>query len=110
VTPRPESELECIAGLLERLVAGVEGLRAVVEESLAHGASTSNCRDAVEPNAAHDPLQLLTADEVAALLRVDVRTLRTMRHERAFPRPTRVGRSLRWKRSAVERWIDGGAR
>ncbi|MBL8802945.1 MAG: helix-turn-helix domain-containing protein [Planctomycetes bacterium] len=57
-----------------------------------------------------DPQQLLTAAEVAKLLRVDVRTLRLMRHERSFPRPTRVGRSLRWRRGAIERWIDGGAR
>lgn len=110
MSSRSDSELNRIADLVGRIVVGVDGLRTDLQKALELLATQSNCRDAVEPTAAHDPLQLLTADEVAALLRVDVRTLRTMRHERAFPRPTRVGRSLRWKRSAVERWIDGGSR
>ncbi|MBL8800504.1 MAG: helix-turn-helix domain-containing protein [Planctomycetes bacterium] len=94
---------------VERLIASVDGLRDDLRKALELIATQSKCRDDVTPRPA-DPQQLLTAEEVAKLLRVDQRTLRTMRHERSFPRPTRVGRSLRWRRSAVERWIDGGAR
>jgi predicted DNA-binding transcriptional regulator AlpA len=106
-TKRVESER--VESLLEQLVAEVEGLRTDLRKALELIAQSSNCPSDVTPRPA-DPMQLLTAAEVAGLLRIDQRTLRSLRHERAFPRPTRVGRSLRWKRGAVERWIDGGAR
>ena len=108
----PNSDFESrISAQLDQLQTSVDELRNRVE----HLAKQSKCRgvqtttatpDAVAP----DPLSLLTASEVAALLQVDVRTLRRMRHERAFPRPARVGRSLRWKRSVVERWLEGRKR
>lgn len=98
----PNSDLEArICAQLDQLQSSVDELRNRVE----HLATQSKCRDVPT-----DPSAMLTANEVAALLRVDVRTLRVMRHERSFPRPTRVGRSLRWRRGAIERWIDGGAR
>ncbi len=95
-----------VAAQLERVVTALEG----VQKALELIATQSKCRSDVNAPPSDDPAQLLTADEVAKLLRVNVRTLRLMRHERSFPRPTRVGRSLRWRRSAVERWVDGGAR
>jgi excisionase family DNA binding protein len=99
----PNSDFEArISAQLKRLESAVDELRKRLELL----AAPSNCRDALPP----DPLSLLTAAEVAALLQVDVRTLRRMRHERTFPRPTRLGRSLRWKRSLVERWLEGGKR
>jgi excisionase family DNA binding protein len=91
--------------LLERLAAGIEGLREDLRNGLEHVGEQSNCRDAVEPNTAHDSLQLLTADEVAGLLRVDPRTLREMRNAGEFPKPMKVGRSLRWRRRTVERFL-----
>lgn len=103
-----DSRLRVETVLLE-ILAELRGLRAGSEKALELIATQSKCRDDVTPQPA-DPQQLLTAAEVAGLLRIDQRTLRSLRHERAFPRPTRVGRSLRWKRGAVERWIDGGAR
>jgi excisionase family DNA binding protein len=87
------------------MVAGVEGLRADFKEALELVPRPSNCRDAVELNTAHDSLQLLTADEVAGLLRVDPRTLREMRNAGEFPKPMKVGRSLRWRRRTVERFL-----
>jgi excisionase family DNA binding protein len=107
MSSRSDSELNRIADLVERVVVGVDGLRTDLQKALELLATQSNCRDAVEPNAAHDPLQLLTAAEVAGLLRIDQRTLRSLRHERSFPRPVQVGRSLRWRRSAVERYLRG---
>lgn len=95
-----------VVALLERLIASVDGLREDVRNGLEHLGESSNCPSDVPP----DPHSLLTAADVAALLQINVRTLRRMRHERSFPRPTRVGRALRWKRSLVERWLDGSAR
>jgi excisionase family DNA binding protein len=106
----PNSDFEArICAQLNRLQTSVDELRNRVE----HLAKQSKGRDvltstATPDAAAPDPLALLTAAEVAALLQVDVRTLRRMRHERSFPRPTRLGRSLRWKRSLVERFLEGG--
>lgn len=98
----PASDFEArICTQLERLQVSVDELRNRLELL----ATQSKCRDVPT-----DPHSLLTAADVAALLQIDVRTLRRMRHERSFPRPTRVGRSLRWKRSLVERWLDGSAR
>ena len=95
-----------VAAQLERVAVALEG----VQKALELIATQSKCRGDVNAPPSDDPAQLLTADEVAKLLRVDVRTLRLMRHEQKFPRPISVGRSLRWRRSAVERWIDGSAR
>jgi predicted DNA-binding transcriptional regulator AlpA len=93
--------------LLERLVANIEGLRDDLRNGLEHLGESSNCRDAVEPTApAHDSLELLTASDVASLLRVDLRTLREMRHAGEFPDPIKVGRSLRWPRRVVARFIE----
>jgi predicted DNA-binding transcriptional regulator AlpA len=57
----------------------------------------------------------LRSKEVAQLLGIGERSL--FRHVKsgAFPRPMRLGRSLRWSRIAVLDWIDcrsreGGAR
>ena len=108
----PNSDFESrICAQLVQLQTSVDELRDRVE----HLARASKGRVVLTPTAtpdavAPDPLALLTAAEVAALLQVNVRTLRRMRHERTFPRPTRMGRSLRWKRSLVERWLEGGKR
>jgi predicted DNA-binding transcriptional regulator AlpA len=107
VTDANRVESGRVVSLLEQVVGGVEGLRTDLQKALELLATQSKCRDAVEPTAAHDPLQLLTAAEVAGLLRIDPRTLRSLRHERSFPRPVQVGRSLRWRRSAVERYLRG---
>lgn len=49
---------------------------------------------------------LLTARQLAALLQIDARTLRQLRHEGAVPPPIMVGgRSPRWKRATIEEWL-----
>lgn len=52
-----------------------------------------------------DAPELLTAVELATLLRVDPRTLREIRHEKDFPRAITIGRSPRWKASSIRRWL-----
>lgn len=58
-------------------------------------------RDSVPPS------PLIDAAEFARMLGVDVRTLRTWRHEGAVPKPVQIGTVLRWKRKDVERFLLG---
>lgn len=53
------------------------------------------------------PPALIDADEFARQIGVDVRTLRRMRHEGAVPEPIQLGNVLRWRRSDVERFLQG---
>jgi predicted DNA-binding transcriptional regulator AlpA len=57
----------------------------------------------------------LRSKDVAALLGIGERSLSRYVESGAFPRPIRLGRSLRWSEKAVLEWIDsrsreGGAR
>jgi len=57
----------------------------------------------VEP---HAPLKLaLNMKEVSELLSVSVRTVWKMASCREIPAPFSIGRSKRWSRHALERWI-----
>lgn len=51
------------------------------------------------------PGVLLTIDDMAALLRVSTRTLRSWRHEGELPQPLKIHGALRWRRSDVDAWI-----
>lgn len=54
-----------------------------------------------------DQEQLLTREEVAALLRVHVRTLRRMALEGVIPPPIRIGeRVIRWRRETLTTWLN----
>jgi predicted DNA-binding transcriptional regulator AlpA len=50
---------------------------------------------------------LMTRREVAALLRIEPRTLSRLRAdpEFEFPDPVHVGSAVRWRRSSVMRWV-----
>jgi excisionase family DNA binding protein len=50
-------------------------------------------------------LELLTIDEVAARLRVSRKTLYNWRAIRTGPDGFRVGRTVRYRRESVERWL-----
>jgi excisionase family DNA binding protein len=51
---------------------------------------------------------LLTPQQVAKRLEVNVRTLWRMAKQDGFPQPVRFSRKLvRWKASDVQRYIDG---
>ncbi len=49
---------------------------------------------------------LLTPGELAAFLRVPLKTLYQWHYFRSGPEAFRVGRHLRYRRSAVARWLD----
>lgn len=52
----------------------------------------------------HD--ELLTIDEVAQIFKVPIGTIRKWRSAREGPRALRVGKYLRFRRSAVEQYIS----
>ncbi len=66
------------------------------------------------PLASEDVLQddlaslppLLTPHELATLLRIPLKTLYQWHYLRTGPEAFRVGRHLRYRRSAVARWLD----
>jgi|GEM_PF-2779939 len=61
-------------------------------------------------DATHPGVMLLTAKDVAALLRVSIRTLYRLKDAGAIPLPKKVaGSSLaRWSRAEVEEWVRDG--
>ncbi len=58
--------------------------------------------------------QLLRATDVAALLGIGERSLARLIRAGRFPKPTKVGKSLRFSRQAVQEWlashINGGGK
>ncbi|MBI5432548.1 MAG: helix-turn-helix domain-containing protein [Planctomycetes bacterium] len=58
----------------------------------------------MEPMVTERP-ELLTAAEVASLLRVDACTLRQMRRMGETPPSLQVGRRPRWRRADVDAWL-----
>ena len=54
----------------------------------------------------HADDELLTLQEVAAMVRVPVATLRYWRHLGTGPRSFRIGRCVRYWRTEVASWLD----
>jgi excisionase family DNA binding protein len=52
----------------------------------------------------------ISANELAQILDVDARTIRRWSHLGRMPRPTRVGNTLRWRRSTIDMWLKERAR
>jgi prophage regulatory protein len=55
-----------------------------------------------------EPALLLSAEKVAELLDISVRTLSRLRAGRQIPSPIRVGGSVRWRIKDLETWIAKG--
>jgi len=49
---------------------------------------------------------LLDANELAALMKIEIRTLRRWRQEGRAPKPLKGKGPLRWSRTSVETWLD----
>jgi predicted DNA-binding transcriptional regulator AlpA len=77
-----------IVELLEAVVVELRGLRSRLESE--HAA----------------PSPLLTADQLAALLQVDRRTLRRMEISGVIPRAISLGGAKRWRRAEIERLLN----
>jgi excisionase family DNA binding protein len=50
--------------------------------------------------------EVLTATEAAAYLQVPVETLRRWRSVGSGPRHAKVGRHVRYRRAALDRWLE----
>jgi prophage regulatory protein len=64
--------------------------------------------DRPTPTPALEPL-LLSARDLAALLRLGLRTIRSMDAAGKLPAPVRVGGSVRWRLDELRAWLDAGA-
>jgi len=54
---------------------------------------------------------LIARDDLAAILRVDTRTIDRMRSRGDLPKPDlHVSRSPRWTAARIRAWIEGGGR
>ena len=49
------------------------------------------------------------AKELAGLLRIGLRTLRTMDAAGRLPKPVRIGHSVRWSLEEIRAWLAAGA-
>jgi excisionase family DNA binding protein len=64
--------------------------------------------DRPTPAPALEPL-LLSAHDLAVLLRLGLRTIRSMDAAGKLPAPVRVGVSVRWRLDELRAWLDAGA-
>jgi len=53
---------------------------------------------------------LITAAELARLLRVSTRTLWRLRSAGELPEAVRLGGAVRWRLDEIKKWIAGGCR
>lgn len=63
--------------------------------------------ESTEDSAVDRNERLLSVAEVASYFGVAVKTLYQWRHKGVGPRSMRVGRHLRYRRSELDRWLDG---
>lgn len=63
-----------------------------------------------ESTVSQSPLnsQLLTVDEIAALIKVSNRTVWRLRSSGQLPEPIRVGGGVRWRQFDINEWITRG--
>lgn len=52
------------------------------------------------------PDELLTTEEVAALLKIPEKTLHTWRYRNQGPAAIKIGKHLRFRASELDRWIE----
>jgi excisionase family DNA binding protein len=50
---------------------------------------------------------LLTAEDLAELLGVSLRSIWRRINDGTVPKPVRIGRLVRWHRQTIERWLLG---
>jgi predicted DNA-binding transcriptional regulator AlpA len=66
----------------------------------------STARWTEQPDTPHANDELLTMEEVAAVVRVPIATLRYWRHLGTGPRGFRIGRSVRYWRTGLLHWLE----
>lgn len=48
---------------------------------------------------------MLTVKDLCELLKISRTTLRDIRMDAGFPKPKKVGKSLRWSQSDIDAWL-----
>lgn len=51
---------------------------------------------------------LMSARDLGEVLRISVRSVWRLNASGKLPRPVRIGRSVRWRRCDIDRWIELG--
>jgi predicted DNA-binding transcriptional regulator AlpA len=92
------SAAAAIAGILERAAAEIRSVSANALADLPH------CSAHGEPP---DMDALLDPPALAALLKIDERTLRRRRNDGTVPAPIMLGtRKPRWRKHVIDAWLD----
>ncbi len=100
-----------LAAIGRRLVETSESALALLREGEAECRGPAREPEAIQnpmlPSPTEKPSALMTRREVAALLRIDERTLARWRADPStkFPEPVHRARVLRWRRISIERWL-----
>lgn len=68
----------------------------------------TNARNPVTAVPSVDAAWLITANQLAALLGVSIRTLWRLRRTGKVPPPVRIGSCIRWRIEEVQAWLDAG--
>jgi excisionase family DNA binding protein len=113
VTAQPTAPDARLAQALERLAADAQSfaescrlllplLRDASQRPVMDAPTKQECTAPIE---ARPQNALMTAAELAGVLRLNLRTLRAMRGRGELPPSIRVGSRLRWRRADVEAWI-----
>ena len=95
-----QRDLARLASLHREQASVLDSLAANLAEALAVLAAPRPVVSMVK-----QPTEFLTAAEFAALLRVDQRTLRALRHAGDVPAPIMIGTRPRWRRADVDAWL-----
>jgi len=94
-TPFTEADALAIADILERAAADIRG----------RVGSSANGLDDLPDRSADDDV-LLDPTALAALLKIDVRTLRRLRAAGEIPEPISLGaRRPRWRKHVIDAWL-----
>lgn len=64
--------------------------------------------DETTPPATPQDMTLLTAEDVAGIVRCSPRSVHRLVDAGRIPRPVRLGRLARWPRQRIEDWIAAG--
>lgn len=93
-------------------ILDLEALRAVVADEVRTQLVPIEAliRDALGAHQGPGQSEFLTREEVAAMLRIDLRTLRRLVLTNELPAPIPLGpRAVRWRRKDLERHLQFGA-
>lgn len=103
--------LEAAAALARKLAGSLETRLATSAETSPYALVTKTNETTRADHASERSERandLLDAHEIAATLKVDVRTARRLARSGAIPSALRIGSALRWRRADIDAWLANG--